>query len=120
MWSPRKLLGSLNCQTSLLWLPTSYCNDSTSTFLVKNDTYSKYSIEDEKNERSSSNEELYKNKKTLFDSLSGSWTQNSTAKTFKFLKYQSKLKVIDVTQKPKNLEEVIKLLKVEKMISSKD
>lgn len=90
------------------------------TFVEENDTYSKYSIEDEKNERSSSNEELYKNKKTLFDSLSGSWTQNSTAKTFKFLKYQSKLKVIDVTQKPKNLDEVIKLLKVEKMISSKN
>jgi len=83
-------------------------------FLKENSIYIKYSIEDGKNERSSSNEELYKNKKTLFDSISGSLTQNSTVKTSYFVKYQSKLKLVDVTKKPNNLEEAIKLLKIER------
>ncbi|KQB37452.1 hypothetical protein [Flavobacterium aquidurense] len=83
-------------------------------FVKESKTYTIYSIEDEKNERSSSNAELYKNKKTLFDSISGNWTQNSTVKTSHFLKYQSKLKLVDVAKKPRNLDESIKLLKIEK------
>jgi hypothetical protein len=83
-------------------------------FVEENKKYIKYSIEDGKNERSSSNEDLYKNKKTLFDSISGSWIQNSTVRTSYFTKYQSKLEFIDVVKKPKDIEEVIKLLKIKR------
>jgi len=83
-------------------------------FVKENNTYVEYSINDGKNERSSSSEELYKNKKTLFDSISGNSTQNSIVKTSYFLKYQSKLKLLDATQKPKNLEQALKLLKIER------
>lgn len=83
-------------------------------FVKENNTYVEYSINDGKNERSSSSEELYKNKKTLFDSISGNSTQNSIVETSYFLKYQSKLKLLDATQKPKNLEQALKLLKIER------
>ncbi|MBS7253676.1 hypothetical protein [Flavobacterium branchiicola] len=90
-------------------------NNRFNKVLVKeNKTYTIYSIEDEKNERSSSSAELYKNKKTLFDSISGNYTQNSIVKTSHFVKYQSKLKILDISQKPNNLEEIIKLLKIER------
>lgn len=78
-------------------------------FEEENNIYVKYSIEDGKNERSSSSEEVYKNKKTLLDSISGSWTQNSTVRTSYYTKYQSKLEIKKNVIKPKNLNELIKV-----------
>ena len=65
-----------------------------------NQKYLKYDIS-ETNERSSSEIELYQNKKTLSDSVSVRWEQFSTAKEYSFIKYQSKLQKKIISQKPK-------------------
>lgn len=80
----------------------------------ENNIYIKYSIQDGKNERSSSSEELYKNKKTLFDSILGSWTQNSTIRTSYYTKYQSNLQIKESATKPKNLNELIMVFNIKK------
>jgi hypothetical protein len=81
-------------------------------FLYENSDYLNYSIENGYNERSNSLDTLFKNKKTLFDSIVGSYVQYSTSKTTYYAKYQSSLKTLSVKQKPNKLEEIFKLLEI--------
>lgn len=83
-------------------------------YLLENNHFTKWAIENVVNERSNSESILFINKKTLFDSISGNWTQNSTNRTSYFLKYQSVLKYVNVTKRPNRLEEIIQLLNLKK------
>ncbi|WP_309608970.1 hypothetical protein [Flavobacterium sp.] len=79
-------------------------------FINNKGKYIQYSISNGENERSFTEQILYKNKKTLFDSIIGSTEQFSISKTTYYTKYQSKLKTIQVNKKPKNIDEIIKIL----------
>lgn len=80
--------------------------------LINNKKYIQYSILDGENERSMKDFVLYKNKKTLFDSIVGSTMQYSISKSIHFTKYQSKLEYKDVDVKPKGITEIIKILEI--------
>lgn len=85
-------------------------NSFNKNFVKQNNKHVIYTINRSINERASDNEYLYKNKKTLFDSISGSWIQNSTVRTSYYTKYQSKLKFARVNKKPKSVDEILKIL----------
>jgi hypothetical protein len=81
--------------------------------LVKqNNKYIIYSIDRSINERASDNEYLYKNKKTLFDSITKTREVFSNATTSYYTKYQSKLKFKSVEEKPKNINQILKILDI--------
>jgi hypothetical protein len=50
----------------------------------------------------------------MFDSIVGNRVRYSNAIAYYYREYQSKLKLVDVNNKPKNVEEAIKLLKIER------
>lgn len=75
-----------------------------------NQKFLKYSIT-KNDERSSSDLELYQNKKTLFDSISVNWEQNSTQKEYAFIKYQTTLKTLKLNKLPKKANDIIPLFK---------
>lgn len=79
--------------------------------LIKTDSlYNVYKIETT-DERSDHKKLIYENRSTTLDSIVGSWVLYSTNKTYKYINYQSKLKVVSVLKKPKNSKEVIDSLK---------
>ncbi len=79
-----------------------------------NDTgkYIQYSISNGENERSFTSQNLFKNKKTSFDSIVGNSEQYSISKTTYYAKYQSELKSIVINKKPKSIDEIIKILDI--------
>lgn len=79
--------------------------------LAENEKYISYSVEVNQ-DRYTSDGLLYKNKKTLFDSASVTWEQFSTARTFRYIHYQSKLKLKIIDKKPEGMAEIIKLLNI--------
>lgn len=81
-------------------------------FVDENNKYFIYKIEKSINERATIFQDLYLNKKTLFDSIVGSYEQYSNSKTTYFTKYQSKLKTKNVYSKPKNIQEALQLLEI--------
>lgn len=81
-------------------------------FVDENNKYFIYKIEKSINERATILQDLYLNKKTLFDSIVGSYEQYSNSKTTFFTKYQSKLKTKSVYSKPKNIQETLQLLEI--------
>lgn len=83
-------------------------------FVMQNNKYILYSIESLINERSTENLYLYKNKKTLFDSIIGTREIFSNTTTYHYKKYQSKLKISNIDKKPKNIEEMFKALIINK------
>lgn len=85
-------------------------NSYTKTLLSEDNKYIHYSINKTLNERASIDEELYINKKTINDSIIGTYEQYSNAKTTHFVKYQSKLKEIELKNNLKSLTEIIKNL----------
>lgn len=78
-------------------------------FISNKGKYIQYSILNGENERSLTNQNLYKNKKTLFDSIIGNTEQYTNSKTTYYTKYQSKLKILVVNKKPKNINDIIKI-----------
>lgn len=78
--------------------------------VAENEKYIEYVITDGQNERSFITENIYKNKKTLFDSIVGNTEQYSTSKTLYFTEYQSILKFKVLQSKPKTLNDIIKQL----------
>lgn len=78
--------------------------------IKQNNKYIIYSIDRSINERASDDEYLYKNKKTLFDSITGTREVFSNATTSYYTKYQSKLKFKSVEEKPKTINEILKIL----------
>ncbi|WP_316632993.1 hypothetical protein [uncultured Flavobacterium sp.] len=87
-------------------------NSFNKIFVKENNKYIVYTIDRSINERASDNEYLYKNKKTFFDSIVGNRVRYSNATAYYYREYQSKLKLLDVAKKPKNIEEAIKSLKI--------
>jgi hypothetical protein len=85
-------------------------NSFNKNFVKQNNKHIIYSINRSINERASDNEYLYKNKKTLFDSIVGTRENFSNATTHYYTKYQSKLKFSIVDEKPKNIDEIFKIL----------
>jgi hypothetical protein len=85
-------------------------NSFNKKFIKQNDKYDIYSINRSINERASDNEYLYKNKKTLLDSVIGTREIFSNATTYYYTKYQSKLKFARVDEKPKSINEILKIL----------
>jgi hypothetical protein len=85
-------------------------NSFNKKFIKQNDKYVIYSINRSINERASDNEYLYKNKKTLLDSVIGTRERFSNATTYYYTKYQSKLKFTSVDEKPKSIDEILKIL----------
>lgn len=84
-------------------------------FVEENNKYIVYRIDRSINDRAFDNEYLYKNKKTLFDSIVGNREMNSNATTYYYTKYQSKLEIKEVAVKPKNLKEIIVMMKLNKL-----
>lgn len=80
--------------------------------LGEDEKYIRYSTE-ENQDRYTSTGLQYKNKKTLFDSVAVTWEQFSTARTFRYISYQSKLKRKVTDKKPKDMTEAIELLEIE-------
>ncbi len=74
--------------------------------------YIQYSISNGENERSFTSQNLFKNKRTLFDSITGNTEQYSISKTTYYTTYQSELKTIVINKKPKSIDEIIKILDV--------
>lgn len=91
-------------------LSTSGENSFNKNFIKQNNKHIVYTINRSINERASDNEYLYKNKKTLFDSIIGTREKLSNATTYYYTKYQSKLKSAIVDKKPKNIDEIFKIL----------
>jgi hypothetical protein len=85
-------------------------NSFNKNFVEQNNKHIVYTINRSINERASDNEYLYKNKKTLFDSIIGTRESFSIATTHYYTKYQSKLKSAIVEKKPKNIDEIFKIL----------
>ena len=85
-------------------------NSFNKNFVKQNNQHIIYTINRSINERASDNEYLYKNKKTLFDSITGTRENFSNATTHYYTKYQSKLKSAIVDKKPKNIDEIFKIL----------
>lgn len=83
-------------------------------FVDENNKNYIYKIEKSINERAFDNEYLYKNKETLFDSIVGNRAMYSNATTYYYTKYQSKLEFKEVVVKPKNLKEIIVMMKLNK------
>jgi hypothetical protein len=81
-------------------------------YINQNKKYIHYIITKSINERAIIKENLYTNKKTLFDSIIGIYEQNSNSKTTYYTKYQSKLKTKRLYSKPKNLQELLYTLNV--------
>ena len=81
--------------------------------LGEDEKYINYSVEVNQ-DRYTSAGLLYKNKKTLFDSVSVTWEQFSTASTFRYVHYQSKLKLKVADKKPESAAEIFELLDIEK------
>lgn len=77
----------------------------------ENNEYFIYKIERLINERAIVNEYLYKNKKTLFDSIVGSHEEYSNSKTSYYSKYQANLITKTVRSKPKNIREILAYIK---------
>lgn len=88
-------------------------NSFNKNFVKENSKYLIYSINRSFNERATNNEYLYKNKKTLFDSIIGNRVRNSNATTYYYTRYQSKLKIISTNNKPKNFKEICKFFKLD-------
>ena len=86
-------------------------NRFTKDFDSEDEKYRIYKIMDGGNERSSSDEKVFFNKKTLFDSIVGSFEQYSLAKTSFFTKYQSELRTKVVDKKPNSIFEIIEKFK---------
>jgi hypothetical protein len=91
-------------------LSTSGENSFNKNFVKQNNKHIIYTVNRSINERASDNEYLYKNKKTLFDSITGTRENFSNATTHYYTKYQSKLKSAIVDKKPKNIDEIFKIL----------
>jgi hypothetical protein len=85
-------------------------NSFNKIFVKQNNKHIIYTINRSINERASDNEYLYKNKKTLFDSIMGTRESFSNATIYYYTKYQSKLKFVSVDKKPKNIDEIFKIL----------
>ncbi|WP_309607477.1 hypothetical protein [Flavobacterium sp.] len=81
-------------------------------FINNTGKYIQYSILNGENERSLTEQILYKNKKTLFDSIVGNIEQYSISKTKFYTKYQSKLKILVLNKKPRNINEIFKILDI--------
>lgn len=79
-------------------------------FVKQNNKHIVYSIENIINERSTENLYLYTNKKTLFDSIIGTREIFSSASTYHYKKYQTKLKISYIDKKPKNIQKFLKVL----------
>lgn len=79
------------------------------SFVTENDRFIQYKVTDGGNERSNSEEIIFHNKKTLFDSIVGSYENYGLAETSYFSTYQTKLKTMNVDKKPSVIE-AIKLL----------
>ncbi len=89
-------------------------NSFNKNFIKENKKHFIYTVERSINERAIDNEYLYKNKKTLFDSIVGTREKYSNATTYYYTKYQSKLKTLTINTIPKNIEEMLKTLKIDK------
>lgn len=87
-------------------------NSFNKKFISENKKNIHYSIDKLINERSQIKEDLYINKRSLFDSIIGNYEQYSTAKTFYYVKYQTNLKIVNTYTKPKNIQEIFKLLDI--------
>lgn len=87
-------------------------NSFNKRLIKQNNKHIIYSINRSINERASDNEYLYKNKKTLFDSIIGVRENFSNATTYYYTKYQSKLKFVSVDEKPKDIDEILKILSI--------
>jgi len=85
-------------------------NSFNKNFVKQNNKHVIYTINRSINERASDNEYLYKNKKTLFDSIVGTRENFSSATTYYYTKYQSKLKFTRVNKKPKSVDEILEIL----------
>ncbi len=86
-------------------------NSFNKKYINENKKYIHYSIVRSINERALVNEDLYINKKTLFDSIVGNSEQYSISKTLYYTKYQSKLKQKETNKKPKSVDEILIFLK---------
>lgn len=84
----------------------------TKKYLKEDSKYINYSVENGESERSFSKSILYKNKKTLFDSIVGSSEQFSTSNVTYYTRYQSKLLLKETDLKPKDMTEIIHILKL--------
>lgn len=89
-------------------------NSFNKKLIKQNHKYLIYNINRSINERASDNEYLYKNKKTLFDSIIGTREEFSSATSDYYTKYQSKLNFVNVVEKPKNIDEILKILVLNK------
>jgi hypothetical protein len=89
-------------------------NSFNKKLIKQNNKYLIYTINRLINERASDIEYLYKNKKTLFDSIIGNRESFSNATIYYYTKYQSKLKFMNVGKKPKNFNEILKILILKK------
>ena len=89
-------------------------NSFNKSLIKENSKFLIYSIDRSLNERATDTEYLYKNKKTLFDSIVGNREKYSNATTYFYTKYQSKLKQITVNYKPRSVKEIIKSLGLNK------
>ncbi|MCV2485217.1 hypothetical protein OD917_09800 [Flavobacterium sp. SH_e] len=87
-------------------------NSFSKKFISENKKNIHYSIDKLINERSQIKEDLYINKRSLFDSIIGNYEQYSTAKTFYYVKYQTNLKIVNTYTKPKNVQEILKILDI--------
>ncbi|MDX6183225.1 hypothetical protein SGQ44_17840 [Flavobacterium sp. Fl-77] len=85
-------------------------NSFNKKFVKENNKYIIYNVDRSINERALDNEYLYKNKKTLFDSVIGTREIFSNATMYNYVKYQSKLKFSISDQKPKNVDEILEIL----------
>jgi hypothetical protein len=83
-------------------------------FIRQNNKHIAYCIESLINERSTESQNSYKNKNTLFDSIIGNREVFSNSTTYHYKKYQSKLKIFNTDRKPKNIEEILKVLIINK------
>ncbi|WP_269236275.1 hypothetical protein [Flavobacterium flavigenum] len=80
----------------------------------ENNKHNVYIINRSINERASENEYLYKNKRNLFDSIIGIREIFSNGTRYHYKKYQSKLKISEINRKPVNIEEILKVLIINK------
>ncbi len=79
------------------------------TFVEETDKHIIYEIDGTVNERSAYKKVYYKNKKTGLDSIIGNWYTYSKNIEYQYTNYQSKLQVIEMEKKPKDLQSMFKL-----------
>ncbi|PAM94574.1 hypothetical protein B4N84_11375 [Flavobacterium sp. IR1] len=87
-------------------------NNFTKKQVNENKKYLHYTISKTINERAIISEELYVNKRDLFDSIVGNNEQYTTNKVFYYSKYQTQFKTVSATSKPVNVEKMVELLKI--------